>query len=125
GVTTSQKMWAHASKPAPSVRERRPDVPADLAAVIERLMAKKPADRYQTPTELRAALAPFAEGGATAVWQGPAPRPKAKRGWLTNAAALLWPAPGRASAGVAWKRWAAVAGSVAGGLLLAVIVAKS
>ena len=41
--------------PTPIVA-RRPEVPPAVADVVFRLMAKKPADRYQTPGELAAAL---------------------------------------------------------------------
>ncbi len=53
------KLLAHREKPVPSVRGARPEVPTDLAAVLERLLAKRPADRYQTPGEAAAALEPF------------------------------------------------------------------
>src|SRR5262249_12708246 len=37
----------------------RPDVPPELAAVVAKMMAKDPAQRYQTPIEVAQALAPF------------------------------------------------------------------
>jgi hypothetical protein len=37
----------------------RPDIPRDLAAIVERLLAKKPDDRFQVASELAEALAPF------------------------------------------------------------------
>jgi uncharacterized RDD family membrane protein YckC len=43
----------------PSVRVARPDVPGDLADVVMRCLAKRPADRYQTYHALRDALEPF------------------------------------------------------------------
>ena len=43
----------------PSPRIARPDVPADLADVVMRCLAKRPADRFQTYEALRAALEPF------------------------------------------------------------------
>src|SRR5262249_52469516 len=42
--------------------ELRNDMPPALARVVERLMAKDPAKRYQTPAEVADALAPFAAG---------------------------------------------------------------
>ena len=42
------------------IRELRPDVPANLAAVLDRMLAKQPADRFATPAEVARALAPFA-----------------------------------------------------------------
>jgi hypothetical protein len=57
-----QKMRAHAEAPAPPLRERRGDVPAGLAAVLARMLAKEPGDRFATPAEVAAALAPFTAG---------------------------------------------------------------
>ncbi len=37
----------------------RPDVPAELAAIVARMLAKDPARRFQTPGEVAAALVPF------------------------------------------------------------------
>jgi hypothetical protein len=59
-ATGMLRVLAHREKPLPSIRAARPDVPAQLAAVLERMLAKRPADRYQTPAEAAAALAPFA-----------------------------------------------------------------
>jgi WD40 repeat protein/serine/threonine protein kinase len=42
---------------APSVTTDRPDVPAALDALIKKLMAPDPAERFQTPAEVIAALA--------------------------------------------------------------------
>lgn len=48
-----------------SVDELRVDVPAAVAAVIRKLLAKKPADRYRTPAELAHALGHLAQSGFT------------------------------------------------------------
>ncbi len=52
-----QKLMAHQNKPVPSLATQRPDVPPSLVAIFERMVAKKPEDRYQTMTEVEAALA--------------------------------------------------------------------
>jgi WD40 repeat protein len=43
----------------PPVESLRPEVPAGLAALVARLLAKNPVDRLQTPKELADALTPF------------------------------------------------------------------
>src|SRR5262249_41154541 len=40
----------------------RPDVPASLGAVVRKMMAKKPEERFQTPGDVALALAPYAVG---------------------------------------------------------------
>src|SRR5262249_47240671 len=42
----------------------RPEVQAELAAVIGRMMAKEPARRHQTPREVAQALTPFFKKGS-------------------------------------------------------------
>jgi predicted Ser/Thr protein kinase len=46
----------HVNEPAPSVLERRSDVPVRLDLVIQRAMAKDPADRFESMDELVAEL---------------------------------------------------------------------
>jgi serine/threonine-protein kinase len=48
----TNKLRAHAQAPPPDPRAVDPDIPAGVAAVVQRMMAKKPEDRYQTPAEL-------------------------------------------------------------------------
>ncbi|MDB5311763.1 MAG: pknB 12 [Gemmataceae bacterium] len=56
---TSQKLAQHQMKPAPDLADRDRTFPPDLARVVAKMLAKKPANRYQTPTEVIAALAPW------------------------------------------------------------------
>jgi serine/threonine-protein kinase len=51
------KLLAHQLDEPPALRQLRPEVHEAVAAVVERLMAKRPEDRYQTPAEAAAALA--------------------------------------------------------------------
>jgi serine/threonine-protein kinase len=46
--------------PPVPILARRPDLPAGLAEVVHRGMARDPADRYPDVTAFRAALLPFA-----------------------------------------------------------------
>jgi serine/threonine protein kinase len=57
------KVMAHAREPVPPIRKVRPDVPAELAAVLDRLLAKDPAGRFAAPAELVEAIGPLAGGG--------------------------------------------------------------
>lgn len=56
GRSALSKLQAHASEAPVPLGERRPDVPPELAAVIDRLMAKDPADRFPSAVALREAL---------------------------------------------------------------------
>jgi serine/threonine protein kinase len=62
--TSLLKVLAHRERPVPSARAARPEVPRELDAVLARLLAKRPEDRFQTPGEAAAALAPFAQPAA-------------------------------------------------------------
>jgi serine/threonine-protein kinase len=57
GSTVGKLISAHLTQPAPDVRALRADVPADLAAVVVRCLAKEPKERFQSAAELEAALA--------------------------------------------------------------------
>ncbi len=61
-LTPAQKLKAHALAPVPPVREKRPDVPEALAAVLTRLLAKDPAARFGRAAEVAEALAPLTAG---------------------------------------------------------------
>ena len=53
------QMVKHATEKAPSLSTLVKKLPAGLEAVVEKMMAKKPDDRYQTPDEAAKALSPF------------------------------------------------------------------
>jgi urea transport system substrate-binding protein len=55
-----KQMWAHARTPVPPLQAIRPDVPQPVVDVLERMLAKKPAERFTTPAEVAAALEPYA-----------------------------------------------------------------
>jgi uncharacterized protein (TIGR03067 family) len=57
--TAVDKVLAHAQAQPRPLTALRKDVPAALARVVEKMMAKDPARRYQTPAEVAVALAPF------------------------------------------------------------------
>jgi WD40 repeat protein len=60
--TVSQKLAAHREQQPRPLTEVRKDVPVELARVVQQMLAKDPAQRYQTPAEVAEALRPFAGG---------------------------------------------------------------
>ncbi len=56
GGTLVQKLDRHRSKQPTPIERLRPDVPPGMAAVVTRLMAKDPADRYQSPAAVADAV---------------------------------------------------------------------
>ena len=75
--TAMEKLNAHAHQPPPPVQQFNPAVPDEVAAILDRMLAKQPESRFATPAEVAAALAPQAGGAdlpallARAVAQGP------------------------------------------------------
>ena len=59
--TAARKLRAHQNESPLDPRELNRAIPDELAAVLGRMMAKEPAARYQTPTELIAHLKGLAE----------------------------------------------------------------
>jgi putative intracellular protease/amidase/tRNA A-37 threonylcarbamoyl transferase component Bud32 len=59
-----EKLLSHTERQPPPLKGKRRDVPPELIAVLEHMMAKEPAQRYQTPAEVAQALAPLAKGAA-------------------------------------------------------------
>jgi serine/threonine protein kinase len=56
GGGLTERLFKHAEDDPPDVREINPAVSFTFAAVLRRMLGKKPADRYQTPAELLEAL---------------------------------------------------------------------
>jgi hypothetical protein len=84
------QMLKHArDKPAP-LASLAADVPSGLQAVVDRMLAKSPDDRYATPAQAAEALVPFLGSG------GIAPEPAALvpefRAWLETESHLEMPA---------------------------------
>jgi serine/threonine-protein kinase len=60
GRTLNDKLVKRCREEAPPVEGLRPEVPPGLAAVVRRVLARQPPDRYQTAAEVAEALAPWA-----------------------------------------------------------------
>ena len=61
GGGVMDKLFRHQSEEAQPIRLHRPDVPAEVQAIIARLLAKNPAERFPTPAAVALALVPFCE----------------------------------------------------------------
>ena len=55
-INTPAMLMKHVSEPPPPLRGRRADIPASLAAAIERALAKRPEDRWYSAGEMRDAV---------------------------------------------------------------------
>jgi tRNA A-37 threonylcarbamoyl transferase component Bud32 len=97
GGTVGEKIARHLAQEPVPVEQVRSDVPATAAAVVRKLLAKRPEDRYQTPAGLAVVLQ-FA--GTTSAGAPPEP---------TLASTTIVPArPARRR--LTWRHWLAGAG---------------
>jgi hypothetical protein len=120
GSSFSEKVEAHETKEPTPLEELCPEVPAGLALTVRRMMAKRPAERFQTMAAVAEALMPHVAGSSasfpqirdTAIWDGsrlatmPAPPRRRRVPWLIagTAAALLLVAVGVAAWTAGWFR---------------------
>ena len=65
GGDITDKLTRHAKNPPPEIRDLRPDLPAELSAMLLKLMAKRPEDRFASYDELTAALDAVPLAGGT------------------------------------------------------------
>jgi eukaryotic-like serine/threonine-protein kinase len=90
GPTSASVLHQQLSAPAPDVRSMRPDVPAAVAGLVARLLAKTPADRPRDANEVVRTLHALAAAplGAPATIAPPARR-HATRRWMWGAAGAV------------------------------------
>lgn len=67
--TLVQRLMAHQSQPAPPVTNERSDVPESLTKILDKTLAKKREDRYQTGRELADDLTAWLFENATHEWK--------------------------------------------------------
>jgi serine/threonine protein kinase len=58
--TMRKKLMAHIVGEVPAIRQVIPTLPKEIEAILKKVLAKNPAERFQTPLEFADALAPFA-----------------------------------------------------------------
>jgi serine/threonine protein kinase len=57
--TLAEALLSHQNREPSAIEQLRPDVPPGVASVLRRMLAKRPEDRYPSPAEVAAALAPY------------------------------------------------------------------
>jgi hypothetical protein len=65
-TTDMEKLYKHWFEEPQPVERWRSEVPANISAVVGRLLDKRPGERYQTPQELAEALGPFSQSEGAA-----------------------------------------------------------
>jgi serine/threonine protein kinase len=132
--TWHKKMTAHEHQPVPPIQQYCPAVPEELAVVLDRLLAKRPEERYATPAEAAQALEPFcpgsnlarlreesqAPGVATASWHQP---PLGGNEPAVAAAVHATKARHRPIRSLRWMPWWLRAAAVLFGVGMAVFIA--
>ncbi len=67
--TLTQRLMAHQTKEPPAVETDRPEIPPSLTAIVRKMMAKKPDDRYATADETAEALRKWLGVSAPEEWK--------------------------------------------------------
>ena len=75
GSSLMQKILQHQQAEPPSIRSLRPDVPEELANIIQKMVAKQPEARYQIPLAVSVPLRRFCQAGAGSSYNGTTTRP--------------------------------------------------
>jgi serine/threonine protein kinase len=71
----TQKLLSHLQDQPPAVEKLRKDVPAGVVAIVRKMMAKNPRDRFQAPGQVAEALAFFAKPRSPAIAADSTPPP--------------------------------------------------
>ncbi|MBS0264590.1 MAG: serine/threonine protein kinase, partial [Planctomycetes bacterium] len=66
--TLAQRLLCHQTKAPRPVAEERPDIPPALVAILEKMMAKNPDDRYQTAKDAAMALLEHLNESGSSIW---------------------------------------------------------
>lgn len=83
--TALQKLLQHQSGELPNLARHRPDIPESVVDILETMLAKRPEDRFQNPSELMAALIAVSEQlGVTY------PQVSLPVGWTARPAPATW-----------------------------------
>jgi serine/threonine protein kinase len=112
--TAAQKLICHQTRLPRSIKQIRPEVPDGLVAVLDKMLVKRPADRYQTPAEVVQALRPWTQSPIPPPPEQEMPRlSRAALGSDAASATTPTPAPRPSSAPVPRARAATTTASLA------------
>jgi serine/threonine protein kinase len=108
GISWEEKLACHRKLEPQPIEQLRPDLPPGLGAILRKMMAKRPEERYAAAAGVAEALKPFCQTSglaalASATWSGARPQP-------TTASAPPAPAPAPAAVASSVDRPAAVPG---------------
>ncbi|HMF19518.1 MAG TPA: serine/threonine-protein kinase, partial [Gemmataceae bacterium] len=120
GGTMTEKLLRHQDEVPPPVESLRPEVSTSVGAVVQKLLAKDPDDRFQTPAELADALNELLVGGGCVnqdTQNAPRANPFAR---LDETDAVPQPAPARPFP--RWGFWALGGGAAALVILLVLLI---
>lgn len=113
-----QRLMAIAQHEPPAIQSKRREIPDKLAAIVHRMMAKKPENRFSTPADVAAALEPFCAGADLAALLAPQDatqklelRPQSSRTEVQSS-----------SAGGSYRRWSTALAGFGGFLVFAAIL---
>jgi WD40 repeat protein/serine/threonine protein kinase len=95
GESVMEKLIKHKTEEPIRLETIRPDVPRGVAGIVRKLMAKNPAERYQTPIELVDVLQPFCKESllSAARLSGSRVRPRPERPRRSSPSPRPAPAP--------------------------------
>jgi serine/threonine protein kinase len=88
GLSLYETLEAHHFREPAPLPSLRTDVPVDLDAVVRKMMAKAPAERYQTPGEVAQALTPFLKSAKGSKAPAVAPKQPRLTAWFIGAGLL-------------------------------------
>ena len=91
--TFVKKVMAHSEKPVPPIKAIRGDIPDAVVAILERMTAKIPVERFQTAAEVSLALETYATGSGLkgTVPELATPHPESSVRWHPRSARkVLW-----------------------------------
>jgi len=75
GSSLMQKILLHQQAEPPPIRSVRPDVPEELASILQKMVAKQPESRYQIPLAVSVPLRRFCQAGTGTSANGTTSRP--------------------------------------------------